>query len=359
MFRGTLNNLLANSSDDVARGAAKAAAKTASKVESKLVEKASKYLSNSADDMYSFKNYIKRNRAGISNEEHYNAVKKILEDSGNDLSTLDNLLERNVFKDGTTDYKKPELYVKSAADNVKHGRVKAAVEELEHKDLIRKRNELEDRLAEEARQRYLKSPEYAMDVEYDNFKNNRKSHVNIPVGKESYFALKDKISPDILQHVRYSDVENLDDIPAIISAAKKNKLMSDAIQKDVDVANEMRAQILDAFKKSSKDTKWKEVKHSVSKSRYYDHSGEMPSEYSYDVPESVYDTARQLRGLRKKYQSFNDIESKFKFPFNETATPYRVTRYSSHDYDGWGSGESTRYENVPDDILQIIGGERA
>lgn len=46
MFNGTLNNLLANSGDDVARGIAKTAAKTANKAERNLVEKASQYLNN-------------------------------------------------------------------------------------------------------------------------------------------------------------------------------------------------------------------------------------------------------------------------------------------------------------------------
>ena len=350
MFNSTLNNLLANSGDDVARGIAKTAAKTANSAESKLVEKASKYLVDTTDDMYAFKNYIKRNRAGISNEEQYNTVKRILEDSGNDLSTLDNLLNHNVFRDGTTQYKKPEMYVRQAADNVKHDRIRRWVETLKREDFYRAQEEA-------AYQKYLASPEYAMDTEYENFKNSRKSHVSIPLKREHYFALKDKVDPDILQHVGWSDVENLDDIPSIISAAKKNKLMSDAIQKDVDIANDMRSKILDAFKNSSEDTKWEQIKHKVSKSKYYDYVGDIPSEYLYEVPENVYDTAKQLRSLRKKYQNIGDSESNFSFPFNETATPYRVTRYSTHDYDNWNKGMAIKYENVPDHILQILGGE--
>lgn len=344
---GVLGNLLASSGDD----AVGTLAKTVVKAENKLAAKASKYLENEASDLYSFQNYIKRNRAGISDENNFNTVKKILQDNGDDLSTLDNLLDRNVFRDGTKEFKKPEFYVRQAADNVKHGRIKSEVDYLLRQD---RDEQIQKQIQEEQsrkRQQYLNSPEYSYDMEYKKFKESS-PYLLSPLTKEQYFDLKSKLSDlNVMKYINSDDlIQSNGDIGKLSQSARKNKVVIDAIQKDVDIANSYRDKILNEFKNANKDTKWNTVKHSVSKSKYYDYVNEMPSEYYYDVPESAYETVNQLRNLRKKYQDFNE-NGKFIFPFESTASPYRITRYSQHEQGGWNKGMDVRYENIPDTYI--------
>ena len=349
-----LNKLLANSGDDIARSVAKTAS---NKLDDISLTGAIKTLDN---DAYSFDNYIKRNIAGINDKDEYYTVKKILEDAGAPYETLDNLLNHNVRKtNGSNEFKSAELYVNQAKDNVKHDRIKREVDivaarnrDKEMQDLIKARDE-------ENYKKYLESPEFVRDTEYKAFDKNRQDTTNIfgGIGKTDYFKLKESIKdPDIIKFITTRDLDTAgkDNIQGLIDAATRNRSKSDAIQRDVDIANGLRNEILEGFKNANPDTKWKQIKHSVSKSRYYDTANEMPSEYFYEVPESVYDKASQLRALRNQYQGFSDADPYFGFPFEKTATPYRVTRYSQHAQGGWNNGVDTKYENVPEELLEMM-----